>query len=107
MKKNFFNSNEKTELWKPKTKLMKDFELYVDSISALNRYKSREVMVGNIGVGGDNPIRVQSMTTTDTMDTEATVAECIELINAGCEIIRITAPGKREAENLQKYKKMS
>lgn len=83
---------------------MKDFELYVDSISVLNRYKSREVMVGNIGVGGDNPIRVQSMTTTDTMDTEATVAECIELINAGCEIIRITAPGKREAENLQNIK---
>jgi len=83
---------------------MKDFELYVDSINEFNRYKSREVKVGNIGVGGDNPIRVQSMTTTDTMDTEATVAECLELINAGCEIIRITAPGKREAENLQNIK---
>lgn len=83
---------------------MKDSELYVDSISAFNRYKSREVKVGNIGIGGDNPIRIQSMTTTDTMDTEATVKECIDLINAGCEIIRITAPGKREAENLQNIK---
>lgn len=83
---------------------MKDFGLYVGSLSAFNRYKSREVKVGNIGVGGDNPIRVQSMTTTDTMDTEATVKECIELIQAACEIIRITAPGKREAENLQNIK---
>lgn len=83
---------------------MKDFELYIDSISAFNRYKSREVKVGNIGVGGDNPIRIQSMTTTDTMDTNATVAECLDLIQAGCEIIRITAPGKREAENLQSIK---
>lgn len=83
---------------------MKDLELYLDSISTFNRYKSREVKVGNIGVGGDNPIRIQSMTTTDTMDTDATVAECLDLINAGCEIIRITAPGKREAENLQNIK---
>lgn len=83
---------------------MKDFELYVNSISTFKRYKSREVQIGNIGVGGNNPIRIQSMTTTDTMDTKATVKECIELIQAGCEIIRITAPGKREAENLQNIK---
>ncbi len=83
---------------------MKDSELYVNSISEFNRYKSREVKVGKIGIGGNNPIRIQSMTTTDTMDTEATVAECVELIKAGCEIIRITAPGKREAENLQNIK---
>lgn len=57
-------------------------------------------MIGAVGVGGNNPIRIQSMTTTDTMDTEATVAQCIRMIDAGCEIVRITAPSKKEAENL-------
>jgi (E)-4-hydroxy-3-methylbut-2-enyl-diphosphate synthase len=61
-------------------------------------------MVGKVGIGGNNPVRIQSMTTTDTMDTEATVAECIEMIEAGCELVRITAPGKREAENLRDIK---
>ncbi|MGB0868040.1 MAG: (E)-4-hydroxy-3-methylbut-2-enyl-diphosphate synthase [Flavobacteriales bacterium] len=84
---------------------MNDQRLYIESITELNRYKSREVKVGNVGIGGGNPIRIQSMTTTDTMDTEATVQECIELIEAGCELVRITAPGKREAENLLNIKK--
>lgn len=61
-------------------------------------------MVGSIGIGGNNPIRIQSMTTTDTMDTEATVAESIRMIEAGCELVRITAPSKKEAENLQNIK---
>ena len=61
-------------------------------------------MVGNVGVGGDNPIRVQSMTTTDTMDTIATVEQSIRMIDAGCEIVRITAPSKKEAENLANIK---
>ena len=61
-------------------------------------------MIGNVGVGGDNPIRVQSMTTADTMDTEATVQESIRMIDAGCEIVRITAPSKKEAENLSVIK---
>jgi len=61
-------------------------------------------MIGSIGVGGDNPIRVQSMTTTDTMDTQATVEQSIRMIDAGCEIVRITAPSKKEAENLQNIK---
>ena len=61
-------------------------------------------MVGNVGVGGDNPIRVQSMTTTDTMDTIATVEQSIRMIEAGCEIVRITAPSKKEAENLANIK---
>lgn len=61
-------------------------------------------MVGNIGIGGNNPIRIQSMTTTDTMNTEATVAQAIRMINAGCEIVRITAPSKKEAENLANIK---
>ena len=58
-------------------------------------------MVGEVGVGGDNPIRVQSMTTTDTMDTEATIAQSIRMIEAGCEIVRITAPSIKEAKNLR------
>jgi (E)-4-hydroxy-3-methylbut-2-enyl-diphosphate synthase len=62
---------------------------------------SREVRVGNVGVGGENPIRVQSMITCDTMDTEASVAQTIELAEAGCEIVRITAPTVKDAANLQ------
>src|SRR6476660_10451808 len=63
---------------------------------------SREVRVGNVGVGGDNPIRVQSMITCDTMDTEASIAQTIELAEVGCEIVRITAPAVKDAANLEK-----
>ena len=63
---------------------------YCDSLIKYSRWKTREVLVGKLGIGGDNPIRVQSMTTTDTMNTKATVEECIRMINAGCELIRIT-----------------
>ncbi len=61
------------------------------------RRVTRTVMVGNVGVGGDNPIRVQSMTTTRTQDVEATVAQAVRLVQAGCEIVRITAPTARDA----------
>ncbi len=61
-------------------------------------------MVGNIGIGGENPIRVQSMTNTDTMDTEKTVIQCFELAEAGCELIRITASNVQAAENLYNIK---
>jgi len=67
-----------------------------------HRRISREVRVGNVGVGGDNPIRVQSMITCDTMDTEASIAQTIELAEAGCEIVRITAPTVKDAANLQR-----
>ena len=77
---------------------------YCHSLTAYQRYTSHEVKVGSIGVGGDNPIRLQSMTTTNTMDTDATVAQSIRMIDAGCEIVRITAPSKREAENLRNIK---
>src|SRR6059058_5771237 len=66
-----------------------------------HRCVSRQVRVGNVGVGGDNPIRVQSMITCDTMDTEASIAQTIELAEAGCEIVRITAPTVKDAANLQ------
>ena len=77
---------------------------YCSSLTAYQRYKSHEVKIGSIGIGGDNPIRLQSMTTTNTMDTEATVAQSIRMIDAGCELVRITAPSKRDAENLQNIK---
>jgi (E)-4-hydroxy-3-methylbut-2-enyl-diphosphate synthase len=64
------------------------------------RRPTRVVMVGNVGVGGQNPIRIQSMTTTDTMDTDATVAQVVRLVRAGCEIVRITAPTVEDARNL-------
>ena len=77
---------------------------YCNSLTSYSRFKTREVMIGGIGFGGDNPIRVQSMTTTDTMDTIATVEESIRMIEAGCELVRITAPSKRDAENLKNIK---
>lgn len=78
--------------------------MYCSSLTEYQRFKTREVKVGNIGIGGNNPIRIQSMTTTDTMDTMATVEQSIRMIEAGCEIVRITAPSKKEAENLANIK---
>jgi (E)-4-hydroxy-3-methylbut-2-enyl-diphosphate synthase len=66
-----------------------------------HRRPTREVKVGNVGIGGDNPIRVQSMITCDTMDTEASIQQSIELAEAGCEIVRITAPTVKDARNLE------
>jgi len=66
-----------------------------------HRRKTREVKVGNVGIGGDNPIRVQSMITCDTMDTEASIRQTMELADAGCEIVRITAPTVKDARNLE------
>src|SRR5213596_3529879 len=65
------------------------------------RRATREVKVGNVGIGGDNPIRVQSMITCDTMDTEASIQQTMELADAGCEIVRITAPTVKDARNLE------
>ena len=73
---------------------------YCNSLTSYSRFKTREVTIGRLKLGGDNPIRVQSMTTTDTMDTIATVEQSIRMIEAGCELVRITAPSKKEAENL-------
>jgi len=73
---------------------------YCNSLFEYSRFKTREVNIGGLRMGGSNPIRVQSMTTTDTMDTEATVAQSIRMIEAGCELVRITAPSIKEAQNL-------
>ena len=78
---------------------------YCNSLTRYERWRTREVRIGGIGIGGGNPIRVQSMTTTDTMDTTATVAQSIRMIEAGCELVRITAPSKKEAENLAEIKR--
>ena len=66
-----------------------------------HRRATREVNVGNVGIGGSNPIRVQSMITCDTMDTEASIQQTVELAEAGCEIVRITAPTVKDARNLE------
>ena len=66
-----------------------------------DRRRTREVMVGSVGIGADNPIRVQSMITTDTLDTESSVKEVLQLADEGCEIVRITAQTRRHAANLE------
>ena len=65
------------------------------------RRVTREVKVGSVGIGASNPIRIQSMITTDTLDTKASIEEVIQLADAGCEIVRITAQTRRHAANLQ------
>src|SRR6201995_1495358 len=73
---------------------------YCDSLTQYKRLKTVEVRIGDLLLGNANPIRIQTMTTPDTMDTAATVAQSIRCIEAGAELVRITAPSKNEAENL-------
>src|ERR1700704_2279084 len=80
-------------------------KLYCNSLTEYSRYKTRVVTIGDVPMGGDNPIRIQSMTTTDTMNTIATVEQSIRMIEAGCELVRITAPSINEAQNLENIKK--
>jgi (E)-4-hydroxy-3-methylbut-2-enyl-diphosphate synthase len=74
---------------------------YCENPFVHRRRKTREVRVGAVGVGGDNPIRIQSMITCDTMDTDASIQQTIELAKVGCEIVRITAPTVKDARNLE------
>ena len=78
--------------------------LYCNSLTLYSRLQSRKVFIGDVPLGGNNPIRVQSMTTTDTMNTIATVEQSIRMIEAGCEYVRITAPSINEAYNLANIK---
>lgn len=78
---------------------------YCNSLTTYSRLATREVRVGNLIIGGNHPIRIQSMTTTDTMNTLATVEQSIRMIEAGCELVRITAPSITEAQNLAVIKK--
>jgi (E)-4-hydroxy-3-methylbut-2-enyl-diphosphate synthase len=74
---------------------------YCENPLQYHRRAAREVRVGNVGIGGNNPIRVQSMITCDTMDTEMSIQQTIELANVGCEIVRITAPTVKDSRNLE------
>ncbi|MFM2338528.1 MAG: (E)-4-hydroxy-3-methylbut-2-enyl-diphosphate synthase, partial [Bacteroidota bacterium] len=79
-------------------------QLYTASLTSYKRLLTKEVTIGHLLLGNLHPIRVQTMTTTDTMDTVATVEQSIRCIEAGAELVRITAPSKKEAENLQNIK---
>lgn len=78
---------------------------YCNSLTKYSRRKTREVNIGGVPLGGDNPIRVQSMTTIDTMDTIGSVEQTIRMVESGCEYVRITAPSLKEAQNLEAIKK--
>ncbi|MDZ7763153.1 MAG: flavodoxin-dependent (E)-4-hydroxy-3-methylbut-2-enyl-diphosphate synthase [Melioribacteraceae bacterium] len=85
--------------------MLQELQKYCNSLTQYSRYKTREVKIGDIPLGGNNPIRIQSMTTTDTMNTEATVEQTIRMVESGCEYVRITAPKLKDAENLENIKK--
>lgn len=78
---------------------------YCSSLTSYERWLTREVAIGDIPMGGDNPIRIQSMTTIDTMDTKGSVEQTLRMVDAGCEYVRITAPSIKEANNLAEIKK--
>jgi (E)-4-hydroxy-3-methylbut-2-enyl-diphosphate synthase len=75
--------------------------LYCNSLTSYSRFQTTEVRIGEKTIGGKHPLLLQSMTTADTMDTDKTVAESVRMIDAGCELVRITAPSLKEAENLR------
>lgn len=77
---------------------------YCNSLVRYSRRNSIEVKIGDVPLGANHPIRIQSMTTVDTMDTSGSVEQVIRMVNAGCEYVRITAPSIKEAQNLQEIK---
>lgn len=79
---------------------------FCESITQYKRYRSTVAKVGSKRIGGEHPILIQSMTTTDTMDTVASVEQSTRMIDAGCELVRITAPSKKEANNLANIKSL-
>ncbi len=85
--------------------MIETIKKYCDSLTEYSRYKTREVKIGDVPLGGKNPIRIQSMTITDTMNTKATVEQTIRMVEAGCEYVRITAPSINDARNLDNIKK--
>ncbi|MFZ5970602.1 MAG: (E)-4-hydroxy-3-methylbut-2-enyl-diphosphate synthase [Bacteroidota bacterium] len=78
---------------------------YCNSLVQYSRRNTLEVNIGGVPLGGHNPIRIQSMTTVDTMDTMGSVEQTIRMVEAGCEYVRITAPSMKEAQNLEAIKK--
>ena len=85
--------------------MIETIKKYCNSLTEYSRYKTSEVKIGHVPLGGNNPIRIQSMTITDTMNTIATVEQTIRMVEAGCEYVRITAPSMNEARNLENIKK--
>ena len=79
--------------------------LFTDSLVKYQRRKTITAQIGDLALGSDHPIRIQSMTTTDTMDTDGSVAQIIRMVEAGCELVRLTAPSIKEAQNLEAIKK--
>jgi (E)-4-hydroxy-3-methylbut-2-enyl-diphosphate synthase len=77
---------------------------YCPSVWESKRWKTREVLVGKVGVGGDNPVRIQSMTTSSTRDVDATIDQIMRLADEGCEIARVTVQGMKEAESCEAIK---
>ncbi len=73
---------------------------YCNSLTEYSRFKTREVLIGDVPLGGNNPIRIQSMTTTNTLESIGTVEQNIRMIETGIEYVRITAPSIKEAQNL-------
>ena len=86
------------------THQQKKMTSYINSFTQYNRRKTSTVKIGDLYMGSDYPIRIQSMTTTDTMDTEKSVAQIMRMVDAGCELVRLTAPSIKEAENLANIK---
>jgi (E)-4-hydroxy-3-methylbut-2-enyl-diphosphate synthase len=78
---------------------------YCNSLTQYSRRKTRVIDIGGVPMGGDNPIRIQSMTVVDTMNTIGSVEQIIRMVNVGCEYVRITAPSMKEAQNLEVIKK--
>ncbi|EON75030.1 1-hydroxy-2-methyl-2-(E)-butenyl 4-diphosphate synthase [Lunatimonas lonarensis] len=85
-------------------KALKEKINYCNSLTTYSRRKTIPVRIGDVWVGGDHPIVVQSMTTVDTMDTQGSVDQSIRMIESGCQLVRITAPSIKEAENLRAIK---
>ena len=80
---------------------MESDKKYCKNLTDYQRRESIEVNIGEVPMGGSNPIRIQSMTTVDTMDTQGSIDQSIRMINSGCEYVRITAPSIKEAQNLK------
>ncbi|MFM2442740.1 MAG: hypothetical protein RL449_1382, partial [Bacteroidota bacterium] len=85
--------------------LIADGNRYASSLYTYNRRSTIPVQIGDLYVGSDFPIRIQSMTTVDTMDTQGSIEQSIRMIDAGCELVRITAPSVKEAQNLENIRK--
>lgn len=79
--------------------------VYCNSLIHYSRFQTREVHIGDVPMGANNPIRIQSMTTVDTMDTQGSIEQTLKMVDAGCEYVRITAPSIKEANNLAEIKK--